>query len=159
MKIISLLLIIFGRTTLATQRAVFAFVGLTITFGMIVTAHAVNSVEAVIVCMFSSICMILAASKLGMGMKQDLKDWVTPLFIGLIILVITGFVNALVLDASLLTNILSICLIALFSGFTVYDANQFVRERNCKFDCCEEGVFNIFVDLANIATSTLKLQT
>ena len=82
-----------------------------------------------------------------------------PLFLGLLVLIGAGFLNGVVWHAHWLETVCSLVSIVLFTLFSVFDANMFVRKRSCRYDCCEEGVFSLYVNFMNIAINLMDLNS
>ena len=82
-----------------------------------------------------------------------------PLFLGLIVLLVAGLLNGLVFHAHWLETVCSLVGVALFTAYSVYDANEFVKRRACRHDCCEEGVFSLYQNFANVAIDLMSLNS
>ena len=138
------------------QRVVFSVVTLSLTALLVVAAHAVSSQATVVVMLVTAALLTGVAAVVGSKL-EDASALGWPLLVGLLVLLCAGLLNGLVFHAHWLETVYSLVAVSLFTVFAVYDSNAFVRRRQCRYSCCEEGVFNLFLDFANIAANLMNL--
>ena len=141
------------------QRFVYMWVGMAMAALLVVAAHAVSSKAVVVVTLVAAAAITAIAAYAGASMVEDASALGLPLLLGLVVLLCAGLVNGIVLHAHWLETVCSLVAVALFGAFSVYDANVFVKRRNCVYDCCEEGVFSLYQNFANVATSLMRLSS
>ena len=140
----------------AYQRVVFGATAFAMALLLVAAAHTVSHKGVAVTCLAAATLLMLVAA--GAGAERDLGATLgVPMFVGLLVLLAAGLLNGLVFRAPWLETALSLAGAVLFTAFAVYDANQFVRRRVCLHDCCEEGVFSLYTDFANVAMSLLDL--
>lgn len=140
----------------AFQRFVHIFVTLAIAALLaLVGGHAAHK-GVVIVALLSALLIIGAAAAVG-DRSGDLSSWGMPLFIGLLVLIAASLLSNIVFRASWLSTGVSLAGVAIFTAFTIYDVNQFTRARSCRYNCCEEGVFSIYTNFANLGVDLVSL--
>lgn len=140
-----------------TQRLVQLFVAAAVTASLVVVAHRVSP-PAVVTTLLSSMALLLLAAHVGMVTTRDLSQHGGVLVAAMTILLVATFLNGLVFRVPWLRTGLLIAGIVIFVLAAVWSANVFVQRRICRHDCCEEGVFSIFLDFANVAQNLLMLQ-
>ena len=64
-------------------------------------------------------------------------------------MLLAELLNAFVFQASAFEVALSTVAIVLFTAFTVYDVDTHSRGY-CRFNCCLEGAFDVWINFANI---------
>ena len=131
-----------------TQKTVFAllFVGLNMLL-MIVSAY--GNANAVIASLVTAMLIIAAASYVGGRIGTDTRSWGPLLVGGLLLVLLAELLNAFVFQASAFEVALSTVAIVLFTAFTVYDVDTHSRGY-CRFNCCLEGAFDVWINFANI---------
>ena len=139
------------------QRFVFLWVGLAMTSLLVAAAHAVSSKAVVVVTLVAAALLTAIAAYAGGAVLEDTSAMGVPLMLGLLVLLGAGLLNGLVFHAHWLETVCSLVAVALFTAFSVYDANQFVKRRACRHDCCEEGVFSLYQNFANVAVNLMSL--
>lgn len=154
--IVLFLSLLFFKRSHNYQRFVHFVVAVSLTMGLIVSAHSVSDPNLVVNALATATLLTLIASSTGSNMKNA-KYLGMPLFLGLLVLYGASMVNARVLNCGALEIFLSICFIVLFTAFSIYDAHVYANGKNCRHDCCEEGVFQLFVNFANLAHYLLKM--
>ena len=141
------------------QRFVFLWVGAAMTALLVVAAHAVSSRAVAVITLVAAALMTALASYAGATVVEDASAMGLPLFLGLLVLLGAGLLNGLVFRAHWLETACSLVAVCLFSALSVYDANRFVARRRCAYDCCEEGVFSLYQNFANVAASLMQLNS
>ena len=131
-----------------TQKTVFAllFVGLNM---LLMLMSAYGTANAVISSLVTAMVIVAAASYLGGRIGTDTRSWGPLLVGGLLLVLLAELLNAFVFQASAAEVALSTVAIVLFTAFTVYDVDT--RSRGyCRFNCCLEGAFDVWINFASI---------
>ena len=143
----------------ATQRAVHGLVTASLMALLVVGSHAAPSRSTAPVALMVASCLILLGMWLG-SRVDNLQSWTLPLLLGLFTLLGASLLNTLLLRAGWLETLLSLGGVVLFTLLTMYYVYQYTKTRqSCRFDCCEEGVFAIFINFANMASDLLRLSS
>ena len=142
----------------AYQRLVLLVVGICMAALLVVAAHRVSSKGVVMTTLVAAAILTGLAAYAG-SRAQDVSALGPFLLIGLVVLCVAGLLNGLVFHAHWLETVCSTLAVALFTAFSVYDANRFVKLRICRFDCCEEGVFSLYQNFANVAINLMGLNS
>lgn len=160
LTVISLLLLIsngFVRSH-GFQRAVQLCVVISITCLVIVGAHTVNSKLTVLGALVLASIILAGAATFGKRHKGDLTKLLFPAFIGLLTLLIAGVLNVALLKSSIVETGLSALGIVLFVCIAAMDANVYSkRPELCRYNCCEEGTFSMFINFSNIVMDLMNL--
>lgn len=141
------------------QRFVYLWVGLALTALLVVASHTVSSKAVVVVTLVAAALLTAIAAYAGAAVFEDVSAMGVPLLLGLLVLIGAGMLNGLVFHAHWLETVCSLAGVALFTAFSVYDANEFVKRRSCRHDCCEEGVFSLYLNFANVAVNLMGLNS
>ena len=140
------------------QRITHVLVAVSVTALMILAAHMVRNKTTVPIALALATLAVGIAAPLGRYHKGDLRKWLTPAMLGLLVLILVGVLNIAVFGSSVLESLLSVAAIILFTLLTAVDANVFTKNPEmCKFDCCEEGVLNIYLNFSNIVVDIMGL--
>ena len=111
---------------------------------------------------FSSAALFGGMSLIGYTTKKDLTSFGTFLFVGLLVVVVTSFINGLFLHNSVLSLALSAIMVLVFCGLTAYDVQKIKElfnyapsnEALSKFAIF--GAFNLYLDFINLFTHLLR---
>ena len=156
--IVCLLVNAFALHSRAFQKVTHALVVVAVTGLMVLAAHAVPNKTTVPIALALAAVAVGVAAPLGRYHKGDLRRWMLPCAIGLVVLIVAGALNSAVFGSSAIESVLAVAGIVLFTVLTAVDANAFVNSPDvCKFDCCEEGVLNLFLNFSNIVTDVMAL--
>jgi len=131
-----------------TQKTVFAllFVGLNMLL-MLLSSYATPA--AVISSLVTAMTIVAAAAYVGGRIGTDTRSWGPLLVGGLLLVLLAELLNAFVFEATPAEVALSTVAIVLFTAFTVYDVDT--RSRGyCRFNCCAEGAFDVWINFASI---------
>lgn len=120
-------------------------------------AHKLESPAFALLCLLVSFVLILIAAEYGFKAQwKDIQSWIMPLAVTTFVILLFSFINIFFLRTKILQIITSILLILLFTAFTVYNANAYTN-GDCLYNCCEEGVFEIYYNFAQIAHSLFSI--
>tara|TARA_B100000787_G_C16197393_1_gene301958 strand:+ start:2653 stop:3351 length:699 start_codon:yes stop_codon:yes gene_type:complete len=150
---------VLGTVSHAQQRITFAILGLASMFALTFAAHRVTSPSAVLLCLFASLCIVLISTKVAFNFGFN-SSLILPLVITTAILLVVALTNALILKMEVVENVLALLFICIFAVWTAFDANRYAKgEANgeCRHDCCEEGVFNIYLNFIEVARAFFTL--
>lgn len=140
----------------AYQRFVFCFVVLSMTASLASSTHFVSSKAVVVVSLLTASLLTAAFAYLGVKV-EDASFLGPPLVACLVLLILVGLLNSFVLHAHWVETAFSVVAVALFCAFSVYDANRFAKNPVCRHNCCEEGVFSLYLNFANVAMNLMRL--
>ena len=138
-----------------TQKTVFAllFVGLNMLL-MLLSSYATPA--AVISSLVTAMTIVAAAAYVGGRIGTDTRSWGPLLVGGLLLVLLAELLNAFVFEATPAEVALSTVAIVLFTAFTVYDVDT--RSRGyCRFNCCVEGAFDVWINFASIFMRTQQM--
>nr|WP_072514698.1 Bax inhibitor-1/YccA family protein [Ndongobacter massiliensis] len=99
----------------------------------------------------------------GMTTKRDLSQMRTILFIGLIAILISSLLNALLFRSSGFDLLVSVLGVALFAGYTAYDVNKLRMLYQSNYDTMALnaiavfGAFNLYLDFINLFIYLLRI--
>ena len=119
------------------QRFAYILTSISLVASIVAISHISSSQLSVIASLVLAGGVIIASSKLGMNMK-DTSFLYPTLVIGFVVVFASILLNIFLFDSTWIESLLHALILILFTGFTVYDANQFAVQRKCRFDCCEE---------------------
>ena len=120
-------------------------------------AHNLDSPAFALLCLLVSFVLILIAAEYGFRAQwKDIQSWIMPLVVATFVILLFSFINIFFLKTKILQIITSVLLILLFTAFTVFNANAYTN-GDCLYNCCEEGVFEIYYNFAQIAHSLFSI--
>lgn len=139
----------------AYQRFVFVFVGLAMT-ALLIVATTYTSSKAVVVASLIAAAVLTSVAAL-VGASVDSASSMGPALFGGMFLFLFGLLMSFFLHAHWFEVVVSTFGVALFTGLSVYEANEFIRQRRCRHSCCEEGVFSLFQNFVNLAVNLFNI--
>lgn len=149
-------LLTFFRKSPTLNRSVKLVFLLALTLFLVVVAQSLSSKAVVLVSMVAASVVMGIAAYAGSRMRD--ASWMRgPLLVGFLVLFLSGLLNIFVFSSNWMETAYSILAIVVFTIASVYETNMFVKHRYCRYDCCEEGVFSLFGNFANIAANLMQL--
>lgn len=125
--------------------------GLTMSFIFVAyTSSSIASTFLVTAGMFG------AMSVYGAVTKSDLSSWGSFLFMGLIGVVIASLVN-MFLQSSMLSWVMSVCGVIVFTGLTAYDTQRIKNQGYTGTKGAVLGALTLYLDFINMFLSMLRL--
>ncbi len=137
-----------------------AFATLTgVSFAPIFLAYTGSSIA---MAFFSSAALFGGMSIVGYTTKKDLTSFATFLFIGLIVLMITSFINHFFLHNSVLSLAISAIMVFVFCGLTAYDVQNikqfynYAPSNEALSKLAIFGAFQLYLDFINLFQHLLR---
>jgi len=125
--------------------------GLTMSFIFVAyTSSSITSTFLVTAGMFG------AMSLYGAVTRSDLSSWGSFLFMGLIGVVIASLVN-IFLQSSMLSWVMSVCGVIVFTGLTAYDTQRIKNQGYTGTKGAVLGALTLYLDFINMFLSMLRL--
>ena len=140
----------------AYQRFVFVVFGLASVAAMVAMAHTLSS-RAVVVVALSAAAILTGVAAAAGSRLGDLSAMWPLLAAGAVVVLVACLLNTLVFRARWLETAVSTVCVVLFTAYSVYDANAFVKRRACRHSCCEEGVFSLYENFVGGALNLMNL--
>lgn len=156
-SVVLLLLAVYVFKSHTFQRFVYVFVGLAMTALLIVAAGYTSSKSVVIVSLVAAAVLTGVAALIGANSRS--VSYLYPALVGLGVLFTIGMVMLFFLRAHWFEVSISTVGVALFTALSVYNANEFVKKRRCTHNCCEEGVFSLFLNFVNVASNLIDINS
>ncbi len=100
--------------------------------------------------------MFCAMSLYGYLTRSDLSSWGSFLFMGLVGVVIASLVN-IFLQSSMLSWVMSVCGVIVFTGLTAYDTQKIKQMGNTGRKGAVLGALTLYLDFINMFLSLLRL--
>jgi uncharacterized protein len=100
--------------------------------------------------------MFGAMSMYGYLTKSDLTSWGSFLFMGLVGVVIASLVN-IFLNSPMISWVLSICGVIVFTGLTAYDTQRIKNQGYTGLKGAVLGALTLYLDFINMFLSMLRL--
>ena len=100
--------------------------------------------------------MFAAMSLYGYATKSDLTSWGSFLFMGLVGVVIASLVN-MFLHSPMISWVLSICGVVVFTGLTAYDTQRIKNQGHTGLKGAVLGALTLYLDFINMFLSMLRL--
>lgn len=156
--LLSLLVLIFTElgNSYTFNKLAKLMVVLAMTMCLVLVAHSLSS-KAIAIVSMATAAVIMGISAYAGSRMRDASSMRGPLFVGFFVLLLSGFLNRYIFAANWMETAYSILAIVLFTIASLYETNMFVKHRHCRFDCCEEGVFSLYGNFANIAANLMRL--
>jgi FtsH-binding integral membrane protein len=114
------------------------------------TSSSIASTFLVTSCMFGSMSLY------GYLTKSDLSSWGSFLFMGLVGVVIASLVN-IFLHSPMISWVLSICSVIVFTGLTAYDTQRIKAQGYSGQKGAILGALTLYLDFINMFLSMLRL--
>lgn len=90
---------------------------------------------------------------------KNIDSWVNKMFVGLLILIALSVLNMLLFKLSVLSFVISLVVVVLFSGYIFYDIQQVKRNNDNPDAPAALFALNIFLDIYNIFVSLLNIMS
>lgn len=102
----------------------------------------------------ATVAMVLALAILGVmaaagSRAADLSAWGAPLAAALLLSIAASLVNVIVLGTGPLETGMQVLSVLIFSVYIAYDVDLFTKHCTHEY-CCEDGVFNLWLDFGNV---------
>ncbi|MBR1944344.1 MAG: Bax inhibitor-1/YccA family protein [Alphaproteobacteria bacterium] len=124
---------------------------------------AIYTGSSVAMAFLSSAALFGGMSLVGYTTKKDLTSFGTFLFVGLIVICITSFINFIWLHNSALSMALSAISVLVFCGLTAYNVQHIKRfyeyapSNEILSKLAVLGAFQLYLDFINLFTNLLRL--
>lgn len=150
----------FAQSKLSPFMANLVFLGVAAAFGLSLSAiFAVYTTVSIVKVIFISSSVFAASSIYGYVTNKDLSSIYMFLFVGLIGLIVAGLVN-LFFASGLMSFIISVAGVIIFTGFTAYDVQRLKNEYiSGEISAVSSiyGALSMYLNFLNLFISLLSL--
>lgn len=130
------------------------FMGLMLSrlIGFVLHAYT-NGTELIMIAFAGTATILGVLATIATVTRKDFSGWGSFLYAGAAVLLVTAFLN-IFLQLPAFTLVFSVVVIAIFSGFILYDVQRVVRGGETNYIT---ATLNIYLDVYNIFVSLLRL--
>jgi modulator of FtsH protease len=129
------------------------FMGLMLTPLLTRTLHYTNGAELIMMAFGGTAAVFATMATIATVSKRDFSGMGSWLFAGLVVLILAGIANVF-MQIAIMSIVLSVLCIAIFSGFLLFDVNRIVTGGETNYI---SATLNIYLDIYNIFTALLNL--